>query len=300
MFVVRDEIKEKIMTNYVEKSYEYDVESLIHGRRRWKRTGQAFETMSKIFLAVGGILSFSSYYYKLDTLSFASGSVSVISLGCLQFSSFCYLENKKQSNELNVVLRKLGMETIPELSRELENIQIQRTPPDYVNMKKIADTTKNTHVINISDHNHDKLPGRENVEQNVLPVANPKYTAQDELILKAVNIPIESEHHNNVSFVGHVNSHNGKDTQQTNYFNKEFPEKQNTFQGVPVGVTNDDLQQGSNIIEPAAIVAKILGHETLDNLHPKNTQASQALPTTEAPVARQRHELGFNARGKPS
>jgi hypothetical protein len=138
MYKVRDEVKERIMTKYVENSYEYDVESLIEGRRAWKKTGQAFETMSKIFLALGGILSFSSGYFDVDSLSFLSGSVSVISLAFLQFSSFCYLENKKQSNELNIILKKLGLETVPELSREFDNVVIQRTPTENVNMRKAA------------------------------------------------------------------------------------------------------------------------------------------------------------------
>lgn len=138
MYKVRDEVKERIMTKYVEHSYEYDVESLIQGRRAWKKTGQAFETMSKIFLALGGILSFSSGYFDVDSLSFLSGSVSVISLAFLQFSSFCYLENKKQSNELNIILKKLGLETVPELSREFDNIVIQRTPTENANMRKGA------------------------------------------------------------------------------------------------------------------------------------------------------------------
>ena len=141
MYKVRDEVKQRIMTQYVESSYEHDVESLILGRRGWKRMGQAFETMSKVFLALGGILSFSSGYYHIGSLSFLSGSVSVISLAFLQFSSFCYLENKKQSNELNIILRKLGLETVPELSRESENVILQRTPQDIVNMRKA--TTNN-------------------------------------------------------------------------------------------------------------------------------------------------------------
>lgn len=131
MYQVSDIVKQNIMLNYIEKSYEYDVSSLITGRRRWKKTGQAFETMSKIFLAMGGILSFSSGYFDEKSLSFLSGSVSVISLSFLQFSSFCYLENKKQTNELNVILKKLGLETIPELSRDNDIFQKRDSPYYY-------------------------------------------------------------------------------------------------------------------------------------------------------------------------
>jgi len=137
MYSVRDEIKMKIMQEMIEKSYVYDVESLVLGRRRWKKTGQAFETMSKILVAVGGIISFSSGYFDVSALSFLSGSVSVISIAFLQFSSFCYIENKKQANELNVILKKLGLETVPELSRDVDaNVLMKQSPNNVIQMER--------------------------------------------------------------------------------------------------------------------------------------------------------------------
>ena len=82
-----------------------------------ERTGIAFETISKIMVAFGSIISFSAGVYEDQTLSFVSGSISCLSLAFLQFSSFSYKENKKQSEELNVLLKKLGLETIPVLER---------------------------------------------------------------------------------------------------------------------------------------------------------------------------------------
>jgi hypothetical protein len=157
MYQVRDIIKEKIMVNYIEKSYEYDVDSLIHGRRRWKKTGQAFETMSKIFLALGGILSFSSGYFDIKALSFLSGSISVISLSFLQFSSFCYLENKKQSNELNIVLKKLGLETLPELSRDNDIIQKRESPYYYEQLVNQSNKNKNNYNMNLAVESNNNI-----------------------------------------------------------------------------------------------------------------------------------------------
>lgn len=137
MYGVREEVKLKIMEEMIEKSYVYDVESLVLGRRRWKKTGQAFETMSKILVAVGGIISFSSGYFDVSALSFLSGSISVISIAFLQFSSFCYIENKKQANELNVILKRLGLETIPELSRDVDaNVLMKQSPNNIIQMER--------------------------------------------------------------------------------------------------------------------------------------------------------------------
>jgi hypothetical protein len=114
------EIKVKIVKEYVEPAYLYDIKSMIKGKRCWKMVGQIFETFSKIFIAISGILSFSSGYYNDKTLSFLAGSVSTISLAMLQFSAFSFKENKKLSDELNIILKKLGIDTIPVLDRNFD------------------------------------------------------------------------------------------------------------------------------------------------------------------------------------
>lgn len=166
MYQVREQVKQKILHNFIEKSYEYDIESLINGRRRWKKTGRLFETMSKIFLALGGIISFSSGYFEIGLLSFLSGTVSVISLSFLQFSSFCYLENKKQSNELNITLKKLGLDTVPELSRDIDNnILIRNSPMNYEQMNNILKYKANP-VIYIPDENNNNLTDNNTNDNN--------------------------------------------------------------------------------------------------------------------------------------
>ena len=114
------EVKQTIMKECIEPSYINDIKSIIRGKKCWKICGQIFETLSKIFVAIGCILSFSSGYYKNDQLSFLSGSVSTISLAMLQFSSFSFKENKKQSQELNILLNKLGLDALPVFDRNIE------------------------------------------------------------------------------------------------------------------------------------------------------------------------------------
>jgi hypothetical protein len=116
---VGENIKVQIMKDLIEPMYISDVKSAIKEKRCWKVTGQVFETLSKVLVAVGGIISFSSGYYSNPTLGFVAGSVSTVSLAMLQFSSFSYGQNKKQSSELNILLTKLDIDTVPELSREV-------------------------------------------------------------------------------------------------------------------------------------------------------------------------------------
>jgi hypothetical protein len=116
---VGENVKVHIVKEFIEPMYINDVKNAIKEKKCWKITGQLFETMSKVLVAIGGIISFSSGYYGDPTLGFVAGAVSTVSLAMLQFSSFSYGENKKQSSELNLLLTKLDIDTIPEFNRDV-------------------------------------------------------------------------------------------------------------------------------------------------------------------------------------
>lgn len=119
-FKIRDSIKVQIVHELIEPFYLDDIKSMIRGKKCWKRSGQIFETVSKVLVAVGGIISFSSGYFDDPILSFLAGSISTLSLATLQFSSFAYTENKKQGQDLNVLLKKLNLDVIPILERRTD------------------------------------------------------------------------------------------------------------------------------------------------------------------------------------
>lgn len=116
-FKVSDEVKLQIVNDIVEPSYIEEIRHSITARKCWKKTGQIFETLSKVLVAVSGILSFSSGYFGDPILGLVSGSITTISLAMLQFSSFSYNQNKKQSAELNLLLQKINVDTIPIIER---------------------------------------------------------------------------------------------------------------------------------------------------------------------------------------
>jgi len=120
-FKVSDEVKLQIVNDIVEPSYVEEIRHSITARKCWKKTGQIFETVSKVLVAVSGILSFSSGYFGDPILGLVSGSITTISLAMLQFSSFSYNQNKKQSAELNMLLQKINVDTIPIIERNSDS-----------------------------------------------------------------------------------------------------------------------------------------------------------------------------------
>ena len=118
---VSDEVRKEI-SNQIEECYKSDISEMIGSKKCWRRMGLSFETLSKITVAVGGVLSFSSGYFNSTILSFVSGSVSVMSLSLLQFGSFGFKQSKKQANDLNILLKKLDLETFPVLEDDPDSL----------------------------------------------------------------------------------------------------------------------------------------------------------------------------------
>lgn len=121
------DIREYVINNLVEPYYKEAIKGTINGKKIWRIVGISLETISKILVAAGSIVSFSAGYYHDDTLSFVSGSISCMSLAMLQLSSFSYKENKKQSQELNTLLKKLNLDTVPVLDRQTQQSCMQST-----------------------------------------------------------------------------------------------------------------------------------------------------------------------------
>jgi hypothetical protein len=118
---IRQKEIERILFQIIEPSYYLDIETIIKNRRRWHICGHVFETFSKILIACSGILSFSSGYYDTPILGFLAGSSSTLSLASVQFSSYCFKESKDNTEELNKLLTKINLDTIPEYNNEISN-----------------------------------------------------------------------------------------------------------------------------------------------------------------------------------
>ena len=113
--LLSDDLKQDILTNLVEPSFKDDISTNLKLKKKFKKLGLFFETVSKLFVGISSILSFSSGIYKYEILAFLSGTSSVLSLVTLQYSSYSYRESKKLSAEINTVLEKLHIEPIPEI-----------------------------------------------------------------------------------------------------------------------------------------------------------------------------------------
>lgn len=103
-----------IVSEILEPSYYQDVKEYVEERKSWRHIGSYFGTISKILVGLSGVSSFASGTYKNENFSFIAGCISVISLVCLQFSSYALKESKQKTIELNKILSKLNISNVPD------------------------------------------------------------------------------------------------------------------------------------------------------------------------------------------
>jgi hypothetical protein len=118
-------LKEEILKALVEPSYYTDVNETLKGRKCWRVSGHVFESMSKILLAISGVLSFAAGVYDDKILSFVAGTLSTVSLATFQFSLYSFKMHKKNSYELNQLLEKLDIDTLPVFESMAKGVEQQ-------------------------------------------------------------------------------------------------------------------------------------------------------------------------------
>jgi hypothetical protein len=108
-------LRDTIQTTLIQPNYLSEITTFINGRGNWRKMGMIMETSSKIMLGVGSVLSFASSVYSDQRLSFISGSISTLSLVCLQFSVYSFRESKRSTERLNILLTTLKIDPIPDI-----------------------------------------------------------------------------------------------------------------------------------------------------------------------------------------
>jgi hypothetical protein len=133
VFKESSKLSNSILVDIIEPSYYSDTKELIQNRKCWRITGSIFTTISKILLGASSIFAFASGTYNNIDWSFIAGSTSVVSLISLQFATHAYKESKENTEDLNTILNKLNISTIPDLVDN--NIKVNEIDEQRINIK---------------------------------------------------------------------------------------------------------------------------------------------------------------------
>ena len=117
LFLQIHKLMTDIQNDIITPNIKDEISTFLFLRRKWRHIGICMETASKIMVGASSILAFSTAVYPCNLyLSYFSGSISTLSLVCLQFANYSFRESKLSTDNLNTLLSKVEIQPIPELN----------------------------------------------------------------------------------------------------------------------------------------------------------------------------------------
>ena len=109
----KEKIKEKI-----DKTYEKEINDNLNSWVCCRRAGHILEGVAQVFSVSATIMAFASGFYDNKMLSFISGCLGSMALAVQKTSAFTLKESKERTIALNILLKKINIDTLPEIVEE--------------------------------------------------------------------------------------------------------------------------------------------------------------------------------------
>ena len=110
--------KRHIIKTLIEPAYEKDIKDNLKWRYTWRKISGTVEGFGQIITALGTIISFAAGTFKMEWLSFVAGCCMVIAFLLAKFSKYSASESKERTTALNIVLKHIGMRSIPTITQD--------------------------------------------------------------------------------------------------------------------------------------------------------------------------------------
>lgn len=111
-----DSFINKIKTELIQKTFYDDLKYNIRSKSRWKFISDICEAISNILAGIAAILAFAAGVFDYSLLSFIAGCCGTSSMVFLHFSTYAMRESRERTHQVNKILSKLGLDTIPDIS----------------------------------------------------------------------------------------------------------------------------------------------------------------------------------------
>lgn len=115
------ELSKKISKDLLEKTYFNDVKRNLRERCLCKCVGDISEAIAHIFTGVSVVLSFAAGFFDLYILSFLAGCFGTLGIIMLQCSSYSMRESRERTEEINIILERLGISDLPDIAIDSAN-----------------------------------------------------------------------------------------------------------------------------------------------------------------------------------
>ncbi len=118
-----DTVAEKIRNDLIAPSFYKDVKCGLCSRTFWKVMGHTTDTVAKILVGAATVLTFSSGFYNLSSLAFASGATGTVSMVLSGFAVYALRQANARTEEINLTLQNVGLSNINSNTVEPSNKQ---------------------------------------------------------------------------------------------------------------------------------------------------------------------------------
>jgi hypothetical protein len=89
-----------------------DVDELVRWNVRWKKCGNWCSSLAKVASGLALVCDFVAGVYDLKEFVFAAGCTNAVSLVLLSYSTYCFVQAKEKTRELESILA-LTAKTVP-------------------------------------------------------------------------------------------------------------------------------------------------------------------------------------------
>jgi len=115
--------RNQIIDEIIKPQYLTSIKQLFISKKAWSNVNVAMIWLSKIAIGVSSILAFVSVYQADKIWSFLTGASGTIATVLSIFEVGAKSRYKTEVNEINTILNKLKIESIPENASESDEIQ---------------------------------------------------------------------------------------------------------------------------------------------------------------------------------
>ena len=110
------DLASRIQKELVEPNLYNDVKYNIKNKSGLKKTADALEILAYILVFIGTLLAFASGVFGKLFLSYISGSVTTAASALIILSKKIMSESKERTEQVNMLLNKVGIESIPDVT----------------------------------------------------------------------------------------------------------------------------------------------------------------------------------------
>jgi hypothetical protein len=121
--VATHNLRKFIVSSILQPTYVEDIQDVLKGRYRWRKVSMIMFVIYLVATFIANALIFYSAYDNSPLITLIAGIVNILASAFVHFSSVAKAESKRLTQQANEILKKLGIDEIPDIESDKDNKQ---------------------------------------------------------------------------------------------------------------------------------------------------------------------------------